>query len=277
MPESIIGSEKDHQEKTIEQGKPEPISGNETQPLILWTPGFILRFVLVLAIGLSAAGLLTEGTVNGFYPSEWPQLLFTVIAFAAWFAVFAATGSGWIRLGAIAGIAWTGLMGLHFCISLLIPHDQTYTIMAHLTAAEDIMLLGSYLCLSISYTSFRRWDTWFFRIAPFIAAISILLLYRYASGQLQHTLRGLENSVTEVALLLCCCIWWLRPSCWKFQPGPTFILGLLPLLQLYFSFPHAYASGEPVFFTQVVLLLSTLAALRILQYERQYANRSHSM
>src|SRR5438552_5492452 len=123
---------------------------------MIWTPGFILRFVLVLVIGLSAAALLTEGTVNGYYPGEWPELIFTIIAFTAWFAIFAAANSVYIRLGAASGILWTGFMGLHFCITLLIPHDQTYTIIAHITAAQNITLLGSYLCLSVAYTPFRR-------------------------------------------------------------------------------------------------------------------------
>jgi hypothetical protein len=272
MPESIIRSEKDHHEETIENIEPTPVAVTTAQPLIIWTPAFILRFVLVLVIGLSAAGLLTEGTVNNYYPGEWPELLFTVIAFTVWFAIFASASSIWVRLGATLGIIWTGFMGLRFCVTLLIPHDQTYTIIAHLTAAQDIALLGSYLCLSIAYTPFRRWDTWFFRIAPFIAAISVFILYRYASGQLQHTLRGLENSVAEVTLLLCFCIWWLRPSCWKFQPGPTFILGLIPLIQLIFSLPHTYTNGEPIFFTLVVLLMSALAAMRVLQYEQKYVS-----
>lgn len=271
MPESIIRPDTDHHEETIENIESTPNTVTATHLLIIWTPGFILRFVLILVIGLSAAALLTEGSVNGYYPGEWPELIFTIIAFTAWFAIFAAANSAWIRLGAASGILWSGFMGLHFCITLLIPHDQTYTIIAHITAAQDITLLGSYLCLSIAYTPFRRWDSWFFRIAPFIAAISVFLLYRYASGPLQHTLRGLENSVAEVTLLLCFCIWWLRPSCWKFQPGPTFVLGLIPLILLFFSLPQSYTGGEPIFFTQVVLLLSALVALRILQHEQKYA------
>jgi hypothetical protein len=267
MPESIIRSEKDHSEEAIENIESTPGIVSAAQPLIIWTPGFILCFVLALIIGLSAAGLLTEGSVNGLYTAEWPQLIYTIIAFAAWLAVSLSAYSIWVRLGAALGIVWTGFMGLHFCITLLVPHDQTYTIIAHITAAQDITLLGSYLCLSIAYTTLQRWDNWFLRLAPFAAAIGVFIIYRYASGPLQHTLRGLENSTADITLLLCCCIWWLRPSCWKIQPGPTFLLGLIPILQLFFSFPHSYTGGEPVFFTLVVLLFSGLAALRIRQHE----------
>ncbi len=270
MPESIIRSEKDHKEEIIENIESTPGTVSETQHLIIWTPGFILRFVLVLVIGLSAAGLFTEGSVNGSFPAEWPELLYTIIAFAAWLAVFLSAHSLWVRLGAALSIIWTAFMGLHFCITLLVPHDQTYTIVAHITAAQDIALLGSYLCLSIAYTTLQRWDNWFLKLAPFAAAIGVFIIYRYASGPLQHTLRGLENSTAYITLILCCCIWWLRPSCWKIQPGPTFLLGLLSILQFYFSLPHFYTGGEPVFFTLVVLLLSGLAALRILQHEQLY-------
>src|SRR5437667_1734262 len=117
MPESIIRPETDHHEETIENIESTPNTVTAAQSLIIWTPGFILRFVLVLVIGLSAAALLTEGTVNGYYPGEWPELIFTIIAFTAWFAIFAAANSVYIRLGAASGILWTGFMGLHFCIT----------------------------------------------------------------------------------------------------------------------------------------------------------------
>ena len=221
--------------------------------------------MLILVIGLSVAGLLTEGSVNGIYPAEWAELIYTTIAFAIWFAVFLSAYSKWVRLGSALSIIWIAFMGIHFCITLLIPHNQTYTILAHVDAAKDIVLLGSYLCLSIAHTTLQRWDNWFLKVAPFIAAIGVFIIYRYASGPLQHTLRGLENSTAEITLALCFCIWWLRPSCWKIQPGPTFLLGLIPLLLLFFSLPHSYTGGEPVFFTLIALLLSALAALRILQ------------
>jgi len=273
MPESVIRSEKDHNEENIENIEPTTGTVSQGQPLIIWTPGFILRFVLVLVIGLSVAGLLTEGWVNESYPAEWSELIYTTFAFACWFAVLLSAYSIWVRLGAVLSIIWTAFMGLHFGITLLIPLTQTnqsYTVIAHVVAATDITLLGSYLCLSIAYTVFRNWDTWFFRLSPIAAGVGIVVAYRFAPVPLQHSLRGLENSTAGIALALCICIWWLRPSCWKVQPGPAFLLGIIPLLQLFFSLPHSYTGGEPLFFTLVVLLLSALAAMRILQRERQY-------
>jgi hypothetical protein len=279
MPESIIRSEKDHNEETIENNESsvnlqeeklaeEPISA----PLIIWTPGFILRFVLLLVLGLSIAGLLTEGWVNGYYPGEWTELLYTVIAFTLWFILFLSASSLWVRLGAGLNIIWTAFMGLNFCITLLIPLNQAYSAAAHViiavTVATNLALLGSYLCLSIAYTAFQKWDTWFFRLAPVVAVIGILAAYHFSPPQ-QHSLQGLESSVAAITLGLCLCIWWLRPSCWKVQPGPTFLLGMIPLLQLFFSMGHSYTGGEPIFFTMVALLLSALAAMRILQREQQ--------
>jgi hypothetical protein len=276
MPESIIRSTKDHNEETIENSASSaslPEEGAVVAPLIIWTPGFIIRFVLVLIVGLSVAGLLTEGWVNGYYPSEWSEIVYTILAFTCWFALFLSASSLWVRLGAGLSIIWTAFMGIHFCITLLIPREQTYTIIAHVVAATNIALVGSYVCLSIAYILFKRWDTWFFRLVPIATVIGIALAYHFAPPQLQHTLRGLENSTAEIALALSLCIWWLRPSCWKTQPGPTFLLGMIPLLQLFFSMSYTYTGGEPVFFTLVVLLLSTLAAMRIMQREQQYANR----
>jgi hypothetical protein len=278
MPESIIRSAKDHHEETIENtvsSTSQPEEGAIATPLIIWTPGFIIRFALVLIIGLSVAGLLTEGWVNGYYPAEWTELAYTILAFACWFALFLSAQSIWVRLGAALSIIWTAFMGIHFCITLLIPlnqPNQAYTVLAHVSAATDIALVGSYLCLSIAYIMIRRWDTWFFRLAPIAAVIGIAISYHFAPPQLQHSLRGLENSTTEIALALSTCIWWLRPSCWKTQPGPTFLLGMIPLLQLFFSMSSSYTGGEPVFFTMVVLLLSALAAMRIMQREQLYAN-----
>ncbi len=278
MPESIIRSAQDHNEETIEKSEPSaspPSDGVIVTPIIIWTPRFIIRFALVLIVGLSVAGLLTEGWVNGYYPGEWSELAYTVLAFACWFAVFVSASSLWVRLGAILSIIWIGFMGIHFCITLLIPlnqPNQAYTVLAHITAATDIALVGSYLCLSIAYIMFSRWDTWFFRLAPIAAVIGIAIAYHFAPPQLQHSLRGLENSTAGIALALSLCIWWLRPSCWKTQPGPTFLLGMIPLIQLFFSLSYSYTGGEPIFFTMVVLLLSALAAMRIMQREQLYAN-----
>ena len=134
MPESIIRSEKDHNEETIEnnassanqQGE-KPGENASFAPLIMWSPCFIMRFVLLLALGLSIAGLLTEGWVNGYYPGEWTELLYTVITFTCWFIVFLSAYSRWVRLGAALSIIWTAFMGIHFCLTLLIPLNQNYS------------------------------------------------------------------------------------------------------------------------------------------------------
>lgn len=278
MPESIIRSEKDHNEETIEKNESFANQQGEklaeeaaSVPLIIWTPGFIIRFALLLVLGLSIAGLLTEGWVNGHYPGEWNELFYTVAAFTCWFVVFLSAYSLWVRLGAALSIIWTAFMGLHFCLTMLFPLNQSYSAAAHVAAAvvvaTNIALLGSYLCLSIAYTEFHHWDTWFFRLAPIVAALGILAAYHFAPPQ-QHSLQGLENSMAEITLGLCLCLWWFRPSCWKVQPGPTFLLGMIPLLQLFFSMGYSYTGGEPIFFTMVALLLSALVALRILQREQ---------
>jgi hypothetical protein len=94
--------------------------------------------------------------------------------------------------------------------------------------------------------------------------------------------------VAAAALFLSIAIWWLRPSCWQHQPGPTLLFGLSPLLLLTIAIPNSVlhepdfflaqlvsfriysygANNETHFFlAQVSLLCLLLAAMRILKCE----------
>src|SRR5260221_10758856 len=41
----------------------------------------------------------------------------------------------------------------------------------------------------------------------------------------ERSLKALENSIATIALILCILVWWLRPTSWKTQPGPTLLFG----------------------------------------------------
>ncbi len=278
MPESITESEKDHNEGTVKNKELFLHDGQHdemlldrlaarAQPLIIWTPRFIVIFALVLVVGLSTASLLTQGWLNGYYEAPWAELGYDSVAFCCWIAVIFFARSEWIRLGAIFGVIWTIFMGANFITLMLIPLDHNSILIGYINGASNIALLGSFICISIANTPFRRWDMWFFRLAPIIGIAAVVVAHFHAPAEFR-TLSQLENHTTNIALYLCMAVWWLRPSCWKAQPGLTFLLGMNPVIQrlLGFQFPH---NGEPIlFYTQVILLLFILAAMRIIQYER---------
>jgi hypothetical protein len=95
----------------------------------------------------------------------------------------------------------------------------------------------------------------------------------------------IEGYVAMTALVLSTLVWWLRPSCWKAQPGSTFFFGIAPLILLLLAIPNigfnpsnfflALVVLSPsattttiqanFFFSEVVLLCLALGAMRILR------------
>ena len=280
MPESMTESGKNHNDHAI-LGTDLSLAGDQhlaipaeklsaSNQLIIWTPRFIVIFALLLVVGLGGASLLTQGWLNSYYPAPVPELLFDIFAFGCWVAALFYARSTWVRLGAIFSIIWTLFSATNYLINLFVPVTQTWTLVAHLDGARNISLLGCFICLSIAHTPFSRWDAWFFRIAPVIGIVAVAFAQVHAPVELR-TLAQFENHTTNIALYLCICVWWLRPSCWKAQPAITFLLGINPVVQrvLGIPFPH---NGEPtLFFTLVLLLFFALAALHSAQRERQFA------
>jgi len=246
----------------------EPQSGkliSKAQSSIIWTPRFILIFGLTLVVGLSMASLLTEGWMNRYYAGEWVLLSYIVLLAAGWIALIARTHSPWMRIGGIFGGTWAFLTAISYILSLLSVDPQS-PIIAHLNAATNSALLGAYICLSINRTPLRRWDTLFFRFAPIIGGCIIILIYLFNPGG-NHSLSSLESTMAGVTLYLCLLVWWLRPSCWKMQPGPTFLFGIAPLILLILAIPGAITPDANLFYSQVVLLSLLLGILRTVQGE----------
>ncbi len=253
-------------ESTIDTPEPQPGTLITTaQSSIIWTPRFILIFGLTLVVVLSAASLLTEGWTNKYYPGEWVLLSYIVLLSGGWIAVIARTRSPWMRIGGIFGGIWGFLTGTSYILSLLSVDPQS-PIIAHLNAATNSALLGAYICFSINRTSFRRWDTLFFRFAPIIGGCIIILIFLLIPAQ-NRSLSSLESTIAGVTLYLCLLVWWLRPSCWKTQPGPTFLFGIAPVIQLILAIPGAITLDANLFFTQVMLLSVLLGILRVVQGE----------
>lgn len=277
MAESATRSEKDHNEKLIEatgiraEGDHERVDASTdryiaiNRPIVIWTPRFITAFVLTLVAGLSAASLLTQGWLNGYYPGDWVLLAFVALIFVAWIAVAACARSFWARIGAIAGCVWSIFTGISFVMNLLAVDPQS-AIIAQLNAATNSALLGCYLCLSINRTSLHRWDGRFFRFAPLLGACVIAAIYLLTPAA-TRSWQSLESTTAAVMLYLAIFVWWLRPSCWKTQPGPTFLFGIAPIILLILAIPNSVNGEGNFFFSQVVLLCLLLGVIRILQCE----------
>jgi hypothetical protein len=88
-------------------------------------------------------------------------------------------------------------------------------------------------------------------------------------------------AATVIAALL---IWWARPSCWKQACGPTFLFGVVPLLQLLMAMlnnsahnffflqalaPHisTNANLSNFFFGEFILLCLLLGCMRLAKSE----------
>ncbi len=258
---------------------------------IIWTPRFIIVFTLTLIFGLSIASLLTQGWLDGYYSGLWIFQAYVIIVFLSWLTLLIVTHSSWIRTASIFGIICAIFMTASIAI-FSFNSDLALSVHALVNAATCIALLGSYLCLSIENRPISRLDISIFGLAPIIAFIVVTFIY-FLTPPIERSLITLENAIAATALVLSILILWLRPALWKFQPGPTFLFGSVPLILLIralfdkvFSpsnFFLAYVLGRPLpylhtnesnfFFSQLSLLLLFLGVIRLIQTGR-FSNRN---
>ena len=273
-------------EKTTSEEETRQAESTVSLPKIIWTPRFIVIFALTLVFGLSIASLLTQGWLNGFYTGQWVFQVYLILIGISWFALFVLAHSSWIRIGSTFGCIWTLFMTLNIIISTQ-HSDLASRVLAIVNAATCIALLGSYICLSIDKTPFSRLDAWFFGLAPVAGSIAVALVY-FLTPVDERSLNTLENAIAFIALVLSLLVWWIRPSSWKSQPGPTFLFGCVPLIFLllaisglkfnpsnYFlahvlmlPIPNLLTNETNFFISQVALLCLFLGIMRVLQYER---------
>ncbi len=234
-------------------------------PPIIWTPRFIVIFALALVVGLAAEGLLAEGWANRLYPGDWILLIHAILALGGWTFTLVCARSWWIRSGAIFACVWA----LFACLNALMRMhvvDSSPAIIAHLVAAICSALLGAYICLSLDRTHLRRWDALFFRLALVLGCGSVALFY-FLTPVESRSLAVLEGDLSATALFLCVFVWWLRPSCWRARPGPTFLFGMAPAIMLFLAIPGVVDDGTNLFLTQVVFLCIILGIMRLVQCE----------
>ena len=256
----------------------------DSQPAVIWTPRFMVIFTLALVFGLSIESLLTQGWLNRAYTGQWVFQAHVILICFCWLALLIVARSSWVRLGSIFGCIWALFMTANITIDALNLHPGS---LAHVSAATCIALLGSYICLSIARTPFSRLDTWLFGLAPIAGILAVALIY-FLTPAHARSLSTLESAIATVALVLSLLVWWIRPTSWKAQPGPTFLFGCVPALLLLLSIPgmgfnssnyflaHVVlhpisnlAPNEPGFFlSQVALLCLLLGTMRVLKGER---------
>lgn len=232
----------------------------------IWTPRFMALFTIVLLAGLSLASLFTQSWLSARYPPLAVLLTYLALTLFGWVAVAYRTHCGWLRLGALSGCVWAIAMGINCWIDTLSLDPQS-ALIADANTASTCLLLATFVCLSIAYTPLHSWDLWLFRILPLLGGVIVLLIYFLTPADVRSQLT-LESSIAAIATAFSVIVWWLRPACWRLQPGPTFLFGLTPLLLLLPSSPAFAGPGDNLFAAQLPLLCLLLGILRVFVGER---------
>jgi len=241
-------------------------SGGE-QVIIIWTPTFITLFALVLVVGLSMITILIQGWLNGYYAGTTVLLGYLPPIVFLWIAVLVKARSAWVQAGAAFGCLWSLFTAGNFWLTSLVAAPQTSSI-AQMNMATNSALLGMSICLSLAHTPFQRWDNWFFRFLPLLViALPVAEYLRIPKDAEAFSL--IESFSATLLLYLSCAVWWLRPSCWRYQPGPAFLFGIAPLILLVFVMPNLVGREQVFLFQQIFLLCILLGAMRVLQGELQ--------
>ena len=243
-------------------------ASSEHVPQIIWTPRFIILFVLTLVLGLSAESLLVQARDNGYLAENGILLVHVALISICWIAIIVRARSAWPRLGAVFGCIWAVFLSIFLAITLN-RISPNVPVLPLLNSAFSIALLGCYICLSIDRTAVSRWDSWFFSIAPIVAACAVIAIFLLAPPD-SRSFGTIEVGIIATANVLNLLVWWLRPSCWQTQPGAAFLFGTASLILLLLAIPGLSDNDANFFFRQVMLLCILLGAIRTLQGELRY-------
>jgi hypothetical protein len=239
----------------------------ETAGAVIWTPRFIAVFALLLALGLSQQSLFTLMWSSGYIQAPWVLMAEQLCLTACLIVLICSSSSWWLRAGGIFGCIWTVFSCLNQLL-VFVALEPLSPIPAYLNAIFSSALLGSYICLSLERTPRSTWDNCFFGIAAcIVVCLTVTLsIVTAVSGGAFSTI---ESGIAAMEIIFSVLVWWLRPSCWRNQPGPTLLFGLTPALLLLLSLT-ALGRGQTNFFLgQVAMLTFMLATLRVIQEARR--------
>lgn len=252
---------------------------------VIWTPRFIILFAVTLALGLSLESLLTQGWAIRWFTGIWIFLGHLALIGVGWILLMRVTRSRWMRLGAVFGLIFVAFVTINVLLQAIQFQPSSY-LLAHVNVVTFLALAGCSLCLTIDRLPMGRWDAWVLGLTPVLGVVLLVPIYILRADR---SMAGLENSISIVALILSTLIWWIRPTCWRNVPSPTFLVGCVPLLLLFLDvgyvgsgsfnfFPvhvtqtatATFSSRQTVFFfSQVVLLFLLLAIMRLVQSEKR--------
>jgi hypothetical protein len=298
MPESVTQPDSD-QERDV----PEQIEQDEKQradlakaqepgengeapgvaaPKIIWTPRFLLIFASGLVLGVSADSLLASGWSSNFFAGMglWFILAHIILFALGWLLLGIVTRSRWVRIGCIFGGVCAAFLTLN-TFTQLFGVDPGSPAQSYINVATCTALLGAYVGISIEGTLLSAWDFWLFVLLAILGCAGVVLAYLLTP---QASILTVENAVAAATLIAACLIWWARPSCWKKCPGPTFLFGIVPFIQLAmapvngslhnFFFLQVlapnnggYANLNNFFFAQFILLCLLLGCIRVAKSE----------
>nr|BBH88471.1 hypothetical protein KTC_32220 [Thermosporothrix sp. COM3] len=271
MADSILDSNRYQQQEAAAQLEENAASRGTSRGSgrtgIIWTPRFIISFGVIAILWLSCAGVIAHSWLNGyrFFRSDNRFLLGqTALLLVVWAVFFFVSRRSWGKLAAVFGIVWSAFLVAGVAIKyFVLPVDGSVGI--YLDTMSSVALLGAFVCLSLNRVPVRRWDTIFFGLA----LIGSILLFFYRFWKFPEEARTLENMeavVSTLAIYLSICVWWLRPSCWRFQPGPALLFGMVAVLTVMVGKIHSHPELV-FFFQQTVYLVMLLGQLRLIQGE----------
>lgn len=229
-------------------------------PVVIWTPRFIVFFSLTLVLGLTLESLLTQAWSIRWFTGTWIFMGHIVAVSICWIAllVTSRSRSRWLRTGALFGLIWAAFMAINIVVQAILVQPSGY-LLAHINAASSLALLGCYLCLSIDRLPTNRWDAWFLSLIPAVGAVLVGLLYFLRADR---SFFGLENAIIIVALILSVLVWWMRLVWWKHAPGPTFLLGVVPLIVMILYIGYVRSSSFNLFPVHVTLTATATLSSR---------------
>jgi hypothetical protein len=251
---------------------------------VIWTPRFIVLFAMTLAPGLSLESLLTQAWAIRWFTGTWVFLGHIALVSASWITLLLISRSRWMRLGAVFGLICALFIALNIIMQAILIQPSNY-LLAHVNVVTFLALPACYICLTIERLPIGRWDAWLLGLTPVLGIVLLVPVYILRSDR---SLAGLENSISVVALILSTLLWWMRPTCWRNAPGPTFLFGFVPILLLMLDvvyvgngsfnfFPvhvtlnasATFGTRETVFFfSQALLLCLLLGIMRLIKSEK---------